>query len=54
MVEATIGLRPTLWVKEDLNVITTNEVERRNNKFVMAAARGNWKVSLYLSRPLFI
>ena len=28
---------------QDLNVITTNEVERRNNRFVMAAARGNKK-----------
>ena len=26
-----------------MNVITTNEVERRNNRFVMAAARGNKK-----------
>ena len=41
--EAIISLRPSKWVKEDLNVITTSEVERRNNRFIMACARGNWK-----------
>ena len=41
--ETIISLRPTLWVTQDLNVITTNELERRNNRFVIAAARGDWK-----------
>ena len=41
--EAIISLRPTKWIKEDLNVLTTSEVERRNNRFIMACARGNWK-----------
>lgn len=41
--EQIIQLRPTKWVTQELNVITTTEVERRNNKFIMAAARGNWR-----------
>jgi hypothetical protein len=41
--DGIISLRPTRWVKEELNVITTNGAERRNNRFVMAAAQGNWK-----------
>ena len=42
--EEIIQQRPTKWVTQDLNVLTTTEVERRNNKFIMAAARGNWSV----------
>ena len=41
--EAIISLRPTKWIKQELNVLTTSEVERRNNRFIMACARGNWK-----------
>lgn len=37
----TICKRPTLWVKEDLNVIVTEEAQRRYDQFVMAAAMGD-------------
>lgn len=35
--DAIMSLRPSRWVKDELNVITTNEAERRNNRFVVAA-----------------
>jgi hypothetical protein len=41
--ETIISLRPTLWVTQDLNVLTTCEAEQRNNRFVISAARGDWK-----------
>lgn len=36
-----INIRPSQWVVEDLNVLETDNVRRRNNKFVMAAAAGD-------------
>jgi hypothetical protein len=39
----TMGMRPTLWIKEDMNVIETVDVATNNDQFVMAAAHGNVK-----------
>jgi hypothetical protein len=42
--EQIIQLRPTLWTKNELNVIITTDIERQNDMFVSSAASGNWKV----------
>lgn len=33
--------RPSVWVVEDMNVITTEDVRIRNNNFIMSAAEGD-------------
>ncbi len=38
-----MGMRPTRWIKEDLNVLETVDVKAHNDDFVMAAARGDKK-----------
>lgn len=36
-----LNQRPSLWVKNDLNVLQTYDVKERNDNFVMLAARGD-------------
>jgi hypothetical protein len=43
-VEELIHMRPSLWVKQNLHILETTELKHRNDKFVMAAARGNMKI----------
>lgn len=50
-IERIVSLRPTLWVKNNLNVLETEEMKVLNDKFVMAAAGGNTELfDWYLSR----
>lgn len=39
----TMGMRPTRWIKEDMNVIETVDVSSSNDRFIMAAAHGKMK-----------
>lgn len=36
--------RPSIWVKDDLNVITTEDIRIRNNRFIMSAAEGHMEL----------
>lgn len=36
-----MSLRPSLWVKDELHVLNTVDLKAKNDKFVMAAARGD-------------
>jgi len=36
-----ISMRPTLWIKSDLSVLETMDIKSKNDRFVMAAARGD-------------
>ena len=38
-----MNMRPTLWIKEERNVLETVDVKLRNDQFIMAAARGDIK-----------
>lgn len=40
-VDRIINLRPSVWVKMDLNVLPTVDLKAKNNQFVMAAAHGD-------------
>jgi hypothetical protein len=40
-IESILALRPTLWVKNKLGILTTNDLNIHNNKFIMAAAKGD-------------
>ena len=40
----TMAMRPTRWIKDDLNVIETVDITTKNDQFIMAAAHGNRKV----------
>jgi hypothetical protein len=39
-----LNIRPSAWVTQALNVITTEDIRIRNNHFIMAAAEGNLAV----------
>lgn len=41
-----IQYRPSTWVTEDLNIIITEDVRIRNNRFVMSAAEGDMNTFL--------
>lgn len=40
-IEEMLALRPTLWVKNKLGILTTSDSNRHNNNFIMAAAKGD-------------
>lgn len=42
-IDRLISLRPSVWVKDDLNILETCVIREKNDKFVMAAARGDMR-----------
>lgn len=40
-IESMLSLRPTLWVKNKLGILTTSDLSVHNNNFIMAAAKGD-------------
>lgn len=40
-IDETINLRPSVWVQKDLGVLNTVDVTMKNDRFIMACARGD-------------
>ena len=40
-IDETINLRPSVWVQQDLGVLNTVDVTMKNDRFIMACARGD-------------